>query len=387
MEWVETTGRTIEEARDAALDMLGVDESDAEFVTLSEPRPGLFGRLRGEARVRARVMPTTPPPKRNRSRRPVQRRGPANQRSDRSDADDAREPRAAAARSAPANDDGDAEQSLSDGTSASGTGKSRSSRRSRRPAGGGGAGATALAESLLESTDGSDGAGAGSADDGNLPNDSPARRSQRSSRTRRQASSDSRPEEATVTETLSLEEQGDMAKQFVEGLVDQLGLEASVTARPLDDEAVQVAVDGEELGILVGQGGVTLAALQELTRTVVQRKAGGHTDRILVDVAGYRARRAEALGRFTAKVVAEVTDSGSEKALEAMSPADRKVVHDTVNELGGASTRSEGVEPHRYVVISPIAGSSSEVSGSNDAGNEDDAENSDSSGDLGEGDG
>ena len=51
MEWVETTGRTIEEARDAALDMLGVDESDAEFVTLSEPRPGLFGRLRGEARV------------------------------------------------------------------------------------------------------------------------------------------------------------------------------------------------------------------------------------------------------------------------------------------------------------------------------------------------
>ncbi len=110
MEWVETTGRTIEEARDAALDMLGVDESDAEFVTLSEPRPGLFGRLRGEARIRARVMPTTPPPKRNRSRRPVQRRGPANQRSDRSDAEDSREPRVAGARSAPV-EEGDAEQS------------------------------------------------------------------------------------------------------------------------------------------------------------------------------------------------------------------------------------------------------------------------------------
>ena len=75
MEWVETTGRTLEEARDAALDMLGVDESDAEFLTVTEPRPGLFGRLRGEARVRARVMPTTPPPKRNRGRRPPQRRG------------------------------------------------------------------------------------------------------------------------------------------------------------------------------------------------------------------------------------------------------------------------------------------------------------------------
>ncbi len=190
-----------------------------------------------------------------------------------------------------------------------------------------------------------------------------------------------------MTETLSLEEQGDMAKQFIEGLVDQLGLEASVTARPLDDEAVQVAVDGEELGILVGQGGATLAALQELTRTVVQRKAGGHTDRILVDVAGYRARRAEALGRFTAKVVAEVIGSGNEKALEAMSPADRKVVHDTVNELGGASTRSEGVEPRRYVVISPVAGSSSEASVSDDAGNVDDPESSESSGDLEEDEG
>lgn len=163
-----------------------------------------------------------------------------------------------------------------------------------------------------------------------------------------------------MTETLSLQEQGDMAKRFIEGLVEQLGLEASVTAQPLNDEAVQVAVEGEELGILVGQGGSTLSALQELTRTVVQRKAGGHTDRILVDVAGYRARRAEALARFTTKVVEEVISSGSEKALEVMSPADRKVVHDTVNELGGASTRSEGVEPRRYVVISPISVSSLE---------------------------
>ena len=158
-----------------------------------------------------------------------------------------------------------------------------------------------------------------------------------------------------MTDTLSLQEQGDMAKRFIEGLVEQLGLEASVTAQPLNDEAVQVAVEGEELGILVGQGGSTLSAIQELTRTVVQRKAGGHTDRILVDVAGYRARRAEALARFTTKVVEEVISSGSEKALEVMSPADRKVVHDTVNELGGASTRSEGVEPRRYVVISPIS--------------------------------
>src|SRR5271165_1303595 len=70
MEWVETTGRTVAEAKDAALDQLGVDDADAEFVVVNEPRAGLFGRMRGEARVRARVQPTSPRPKRARSRRP-----------------------------------------------------------------------------------------------------------------------------------------------------------------------------------------------------------------------------------------------------------------------------------------------------------------------------
>src|SRR5579859_7045189 len=72
MEWVETTGRSIDEAKDAALDRLGVDEEDAEFEILEEPKLGLFGRLRAEARVRARVRPTTPRPKddhRDRKRR------------------------------------------------------------------------------------------------------------------------------------------------------------------------------------------------------------------------------------------------------------------------------------------------------------------------------
>lgn len=63
MEWVETTGKTVEEAKDAALDQLGVDDADAEFEVLEEPTTGLFGRQRGEARVRARVRPTTPRPK------------------------------------------------------------------------------------------------------------------------------------------------------------------------------------------------------------------------------------------------------------------------------------------------------------------------------------
>src|ERR1700716_1604192 len=78
MEWVETTGKTGDEAKDAALDQLGVDEQDAEFEVLAEPKGGLFGRLRAEARVRARVRPTTPRAKEERGRR---RRGRDSERS------------------------------------------------------------------------------------------------------------------------------------------------------------------------------------------------------------------------------------------------------------------------------------------------------------------
>src|SRR5205823_12711865 len=78
VQWVEVTGRTVEEAKEAALDQLGVDEQDAEFEILEEPKSGLFGRLRSEARVRARVVPTEPRPKvdrRERKRAPRERRG------------------------------------------------------------------------------------------------------------------------------------------------------------------------------------------------------------------------------------------------------------------------------------------------------------------------
>ena len=154
-------------------------------------------------------------------------------------------------------------------------------------------------------------------------------------------------------EDLSLEEQGESARAFVEGLVHLLGLGGTVTTEVVDEETVQVAVAGPELGILIGPGGGTLAALQELARTVVQRQTGGRSERILVDVAGYRAKRAEALTRFTQQVAEEVLSSSSERALEPMSAADRKVVHDAVNEIEGVSTRSVGEEPRRYIVVAP----------------------------------
>ena len=182
-------------------------------------------------------------------------------------------------------------------------------------------------------------------------------------------------------EALSLEEQGEAAREFVAGLVAEIGLEAETSVRVVDEDTVEVAVDGPELGILVGPGGATLQALQELARTYVQKRTGGHSDRVLVDVAGYRARRADALQRFTKQIAEEVLASGAPRALEPMSAADRKVVHDTINELAGLATRSEGEDPRRYIVISLASGEAGGGDGAAeaevDAGDADDIETAD----------
>ena len=106
---------------------------------------------------------------------------------------------------------------------------------------------------------------------------------------------------------------------------------------------------------LIVTGALKSSALQDLTRAVVQRQCPSRTDRILVDVAGYREKRSAALKRFSAQIAEEVIATGQEKALEAMSPADRKAVHDAVNDIEGVATRSEGEDPNRYIVIAPAS--------------------------------
>jgi spoIIIJ-associated protein len=156
-----------------------------------------------------------------------------------------------------------------------------------------------------------------------------------------------------MAEGMTLEEQGEVGRAFLAGLLTEYGVSASVEMRLLDEETVEIAAMGEDLGLLVGPRGSTLSALQDLTRAVVQRQCPSRTDRILVDVAGYREKRSAALKRFSMQIAEEVIASGQEKALEAMSPADRKAVHDAVNEIDGVATRSEGEDPNRYIVIAP----------------------------------
>ena len=345
MEWVEVAGKTVEEATEQALDQLGVSLEDAEVDVVNEPKMGLFGRVRVEARVRARVRPVGARPKRERSRRGGRSRQGDRPRSGSGSSGSSGSKSPGGGRSSGSNGSANAQKASVSGSEGSGpadpgrgqgTGTSRSARRrrnrSRATAGAAGAGAEMREGSQNGSTRGPSEAKAPS------------------------GSTDGK-ETGDMAEGMTLEEQGEIGRTFLVGLLAEYGVEATVESRLLDEETVEIAATGEDkdLGMLVGPRGSTLAALQDLTRAVVQRQCPSRTDRILVDVAGYRERRSAALKRFSVQIAEEVMSSGQEKALEAMSPADRKAVHDAINEMDGVVTRSEGEDPHRHVVIAPAS--------------------------------
>jgi spoIIIJ-associated protein len=340
VDWVEASGKSLPEAKEIVLDLLGVAEDDAEFVILSEPKAGLFGRLRGEARVQARVRPVAPPPKRGRRQRPDRNRSGG----DRSRSGGSSGGRGGSGRS---QTDGGSNGSQSGGVE-SGSGENGATVP---------AGSDIGSDGALEGPNGSDSSGSGSRrkrgprSGGAGSGGSDAGQSKQ--QTKQGSGRSTGDSEDTMEESLTLEQQGTAATEFVAGLVREFGLEADVNFVELDEDTVQVAAVGDDLGLLVGPRGATLSAVQDLTRTFVQRQSEVRTDRILVDVGGYREKRSAALRRFTEGIVGEVKSSGEERALEPMSPADRKVVHDTVNEIDGVETRSDGTEPSRYVVIQP----------------------------------
>jgi len=320
VDWVEASGKSLTEAKETVLDMLGVAEDDAEFVILSEPKAGLFGRLRGEARVRARVRPVSPPPKRTRRQRPERKR----EGGDRS-------------RSNGAGNRNGKDERPAEGVS------------SHEPSGG------AVADkSGANRAAGEKGASGGSNRRGRSRSGNSSEGSRSNQQVKQASGRASGDREDNMEESLTLEQQGEAAQQFLSGLVREFGLDAAVSFSEVDEETVQVAAVGDDLGLLVGPRGATLSAVQDLTRTFVQRHSENRTDRILVDVGGYREKRNAALRRFAGGIADDVKSSGAERALEPMSPADRKVIHDAVNEIEGVETRSDGLEPTRFVVIAPV---------------------------------
>ncbi len=303
MEWVETTGKTVEEAKEVALDRLGVDEQDAEFEVIEEPRSGLFGRTRGVGRVRARVVPRAPRPKPERKRRTKGDKPARSQGGDR------------------------AQSSADDGESGSGSGAQRSRQRNR-----GGRGSSGAPKSDNDSRSQKDD---GAADSGGTRDGGrqPARQKER--------------------EVMDEAAQCEAVTTFLEGLGQAFGLEVTATA-VIEDDVLRASIDGSEVGLFIGPGLGTLEAIQEIARNVLQRHADGREyAKVVLDVSGARELRRTKLTAFVTDAAQQVIDDDVEVTFEVMSSPDRKIVHDTVAEIDGVESSSVGEDPRRRVVLKP----------------------------------
>jgi len=159
---------------------------------------------------------------------------------------------------------------------------------------------------------------------------------------------------ASQEESEDVDEQAEIAADFVEGLLDAIGVVGEVDVNEVDGVTyVEIWADDDPdaLGLLIGKRGNTLESIQELARIVVHRVTGERCS-VLVDVEDYRKRRRAQVMHRARDAARRVKKSGRQEALEPMSAYERKLVHDAVAEMGGLQTASEGEEPERRVVIS-----------------------------------
>lgn len=157
-------------------------------------------------------------------------------------------------------------------------------------------------------------------------------------------------EQEKAPDISALEQEGEIAADYVEGLLDIADIDGDIDMDVEGDRAM-VSVVGLKGTELVGSGGEVLEALQELTRLAVHRQTGERS-RLMLDVAGYRERRRAELTKLGTEIASEVKDHGESKALQPMTPFERKIVHDAVA-AAGLRSESEGEEPQRYVVVLP----------------------------------
>ena len=319
MEWLEAEGESVDDAVRAALDELGLESADqVEIEVIREPKKGFLGLGAQMALVKV----TRKPARRRRRRRGKSGKG---DRSGRSEQAAEASPRKSSGSQKPKQNKG------SGGASRKKDTRDDRSARSQPPSSRSGGGSPKRNDSR--------------------PADKPSSGKKQDSRSKRP------PQEAPVTdnqgqdrEQASIEEQAQVAVEFLEGLLESFGLEGEVTSR-IDDEILYLNVDGDAEA-LVGSRGVIMQSVLELTRTVVQRKTYG-APRMRIDIAGYAERRREALTIYAGRLAEKVIAEGGEVMLEPMNPADRKVVHDAIGAIDGVRSFSEGEDPNRSVVVAP----------------------------------
>tara|TARA_B100001123_G_scaffold133531_2_gene154774 strand:+ start:3865 stop:4797 length:933 start_codon:yes stop_codon:yes gene_type:complete len=304
MEWIETTGSTVDEAKDRALDRLGIAEDDMQFEIIEEGSNSLFRLKRKEARLRARVKPVNTRLKQTDRRSRTKKQAGNNKRSSGNSVRN--------------------KNKNSQPQKADTKGKNQKNLKSNKT-----------------STNVTD----GSKKRDNDMQSSKKGNHRSNSELKKSVSGD------VKKNTMDLEEQAEITEDFVAGLLEKMGLQARVVSSIEDNRAI-VQAQGLNLGLAIGPRGETVRAITQLSHTMIQRLSDGEAEgKLTVDIGGYRERRRTFLAEFAVNQANEVLDEGQSVALDPMNASDRKVVHDAISEVEGVTTRSEGSDYDRHVVI------------------------------------
>ncbi len=304
MEWIETTGSTVDEAKDRALDRLGIAEDDMQFEIIEEGSNSLFRLKRKEARLRARVKPVNTRPKQTDRRSRTKKQAGNNKK---------------ISGNSVRNKNKNSQPQKADTK-----GKNQKNLKSNKT-----------------STNVTD----GSKKRDNDMQSSKKGKHRSNSELKKSVSGD------VKKNTMDLEEQAEITEDFVAGLLEKMGLQARVVSSIEDNRAI-VQAQGLNLGLAIGPRGETVRAITQLSHTMIQRLSDGEAEgKLTVDIGGYRERRRTFLAEFAVNQANEVLDEGQSVALDPMNASDRKVVHDAISEVEGVTTRSEGSDYDRHVVI------------------------------------
>ena len=161
-----------------------------------------------------------------------------------------------------------------------------------------------------------------------------------------------RPLESNVTTAPNDTGEAAIARELVERVVSTLALDASVHVDDHEDE-ILATVTGGDLGVLIGRHGQMIDALQYLANAIAHRKLGDERRRIVIDAAGYRARRSTTLEGLARRSAERASATGHRVELEPMSAVERRIVHEALKDDPEVTTLSEGTEPNRFVVVVP----------------------------------
>jgi spoIIIJ-associated protein len=295
VEWVEVSGKTVSVAVEFGLKELGLESADQAIVeVVSEGEKGFLGIGGKDAVVRIKPRPA------GRKRRRRKKSGGEG---------------TGAHPGSPARDSGSRDQSSRDQSSRGQGSRGQGSR--------------------------------GQENRGHQPRQQRADQNRSNSRPRRDERRDSTMEQAAPTQ-----EQADVVRDFLTGLVGAFGLEGTVDVS-IQDETIVANVNGDQTESMVGPRGSVIEAIHEITKTVILRRTDAGA-RLRLDIAGHADRRRQALSIYAGQLIDQVVREGGEVVLEPMSAADRKVIHDAVAERSGVRSYSEGESPRRYVVISAV---------------------------------